>query len=105
MSSTNFPCGAKVAADLPELLQSLHLARQLQVFPWQELYCPFHEVLEFLAVAGNMVQITEFVVVNCIIAFMCNADLLLCNIFLFGHSFLKKQKPNTKKLNQQTLLL
>lgn len=32
VSSRNFPCGAKAAADLPELLQSQHLAQQLQVF-------------------------------------------------------------------------
>lgn len=61
-----------------------------------------------------MIQITEFMVVNCVIEFICYADLPLCNTFLFGHSFLKKKKEQnqqtntkTKKktLNQQTLFL
>lgn len=84
LSIRNFPGGAKVTADLPELLQSQQLAWQLHVLPWQEPLCPFHEVLELLAVGGNTIRITEFTVVNCTIEFICNADLPLCDISVWS---------------------
>lgn len=39
-------------------------------------------------------HITGFM--NCVIDFICKADLPVCYIFLFDHSFLKKKKEQTK---------
>lgn len=55
-----------------------------------------------------MFHITGFM--NCVIDFICKADLPVCYIFLFDHSFLKEKKGTNqnkeeKKANQQTLLL
>lgn len=107
LSSRNFPFGLKwlqtwaAAEPAPgPAAPGLCPARAALFFPW---------VPEFLPLRGNVFHITGFM--NCVIDFICKADLPVCYIFLFDRCFLKKKgadqnkQKGKKKTNQQTLLL
>lgn len=107
LCSRNFPFGQKWlqtwAATVPApglAAPGLSTARAALFFPCGP---------EFLPVRGNIFHITGFM--NCVIDFICKADLPVCYIFLFDRSFLKGEKKRSKpkqmekKANQQTLLL
>lgn len=107
MSTRNLPCRLK---QLQIYLSSSRASTWLsscRCFHGKQ--CPVLSMrcLNFLQLEVIMIHITEFMVLNGVIEFICNADLPLCNIFLFGHSCLKKNpKQNQRKnLNQQILLL
>lgn len=86
---------AQTATDLLGLQQSQRLAWQLQVFHWQEPPCYFPEVLEFHVVRGSMIQVTEFMVVNCIIEFICRLTVIQ---YIAIWSYLSETKTTPTKL-------